>query len=133
MRRSGLALVATLAFGFGATHGCDDPVVGFVTHHSATEIVEAAQKVVGQLIKGEAIVWPAPLSEMTPVRGYRDRVNLVVVLKEDGTREFGLYIVLPASSHLPISDDEWTFTDTGAALILKCAVTRGIAGSKAMS
>lgn len=110
-------MVATLAFGLCAAHACDDRVVGFVTHHAGKEIVEAAQKVVGQVIKGEAIVWPAPLSDLKPVRGYRDRVNLVAVLKEDGKREFGLYVILPESSYLPISDGEWTFTGTGSVLI----------------
>ncbi len=113
MRRSALVLAAILAFGLCAARACDDRVVSFVRQHSTEEVFAAARKVAIQVIKREVIVWPAPLSEMKPIRGYRNSVNLVVVLKEDGEKEFGMYIVLPESSYLPVPDDEWTFTGMG--------------------
>jgi hypothetical protein len=57
-----------------------------------------------------------PLDELRPLRAYRDRVNLVIVLDEGEEVECGLYVTLPVSSYIPVSGDGWEFTPKGALI-----------------
>jgi hypothetical protein len=58
--------------------------------------------------------WPRGIVHPEPIRLYRDRVNVVIVLAEGPDKsETGLYVHVPHSSYLPMSDPEWKFTPLG--------------------
>jgi len=54
--------------------------------------------------------WPRGLIQPEPIRFYRDRVNLVIVLTDQpDMTEAGLYVHVSHSSYRPIGDSEWRF------------------------
>ncbi len=52
--------------------------------------------------------WGRPIRKLNPVRVYNHLFNLVVVLKDLGTVEEGLYIQTMQSSYTPTDDDGFT-------------------------
>ncbi|MBI2512857.1 MAG: hypothetical protein HYV96_12835 [Opitutae bacterium] len=84
-------------------------VQAFIRREGVRKIVSAAEQVTRSIADGGKIVWVAPLDQLRPRRAYCDRVNLVIVIREDTDGEHGLYVVLPHSSHLPVAGDGWTF------------------------
>lgn len=89
-------------------------VADFIKHHGVEKITAAAEKVARNQNEKGAAKWVAPLHELKPIRAYTDRVNLVVVLREDSETEEGLYVMLPISSHIPVDSDSWLFTPQDA-------------------
>lgn len=75
------------------------------------EIVAAANQAVQKHVRspqydgtGDDIArehWGNVIARLKPLRLYNDKVNVVIVLKEDETSEEGLYVSLPFSSYAP--------------------------------
>ncbi|HVH34260.1 MAG TPA: hypothetical protein VM847_09155 [Tahibacter sp.] len=53
--------------------------------------------------------WGASLKALHPIRIYRDRVNVAVVLAETANDESGVYFVVPESSYLPVDSPGRSF------------------------
>jgi len=53
-------------------------------------------------------LWGPAILRLKPVRVYDDRVNVAIVLKENAKVEEGLYVRIPISSYLPVSDQRFS-------------------------
>ena len=86
----------------------------------ATDLSEAAQSTFARHVRSgtaesgdiSSQFWTDPIRKLNPIRVYKHRANVVVVLKQSDELEEGLYIYIPVSSYLPRSgDDHFTFTN----------------------
>ncbi len=103
-----VAIVATTA-------GCsktDLPTHYFDTaaiHHAATTLTLPSSRSIP-----DTNSWPSGLIQAKPLRFYRDRVNLAIVLTDQPSmKETGLYVHVVHSSYSPRSDSEWNFHHLG--------------------
>ncbi len=59
-------------------------------------------------------LWTKEIQRLKPIRVYRHRINIVVVLSESDEAEEGVYIYIPISSYFPRDgDDGFTFKHLG--------------------
>ena len=57
-------------------------------------------------------LWGEAIAALKPRRVYNDRVNVAIVLADDGKIEEGLYVSIPISSYAPTIGDRFTLLET---------------------
>ncbi len=109
MRRIAFIIAAIIACSLSAQADSVSPE-RFVRDHKSGDVISAAETAISRAAQNRKDIWVLPLAEINPIRVYADRVNIVVVMKDEGKKEAGIYVTRTISSYLPTSDDEWKFT-----------------------